>query len=296
MTNDAGRRGGRTTPERAAFVTWRGLPALSADDRLAAAALERHGVAVEAVSWDDPAVDWVGYSAVVVRSTWDYHRRPLEFQRWIERLEHSGAPLWNPPALLRWNLDKRYLGELAQLGIAVVPTRTVRRGSGATLAGTLDEAGWGEVVVKPAISASAHETWRSSPTRARSDARRFSALLESGDVLVQPYQPAIEEGEWSLCFFGGRFSHAVLKRPRPGEFRVQAELGGEVLVRRPSSRLVEEAANVVGRAPAPWLYARVDACDVGGALLLMELELIEPTLFFHADPDAPERFAEALRT
>ncbi len=297
MSNDAVSRGPHTTPggARIAFVTWHGLPGLSADDRLAAAAAASRNAGVEPAVWDDPGVDWSGYDAVVLRSTWDYHHRPAEFLQWIARLEAAGVRVWNPPALLRWNLDKRYLAELGGQGVAVVPTLTLRQDSGTSLPSTLASAGWDEAVVKPAVSASAHETWRTSRARAELDAARFAALVRAGDVLVQPYLPAIEQGEWSLCFIGGRYSHAVLKRPRPGDFRVQSELGGEVLVARPEPGLVGCAEEIVARLPAPWLYARVDACEVDGALVLMELELIEPTLFFHADPAAPARFAEALR-
>jgi glutathione synthase/RimK-type ligase-like ATP-grasp enzyme len=233
---------------------------------------------------------------VVVRSTWDYHHRPAEFLSWIRLVEGAGVALWNPAPVLRWNLDKRYLAELEQRGVRVVPTQILPRGSGRTLGGALEACGWDEVVVKPAISASAHETWRSSRAQAAADAARFSALLDRADVLVQPYQPAVERGEWSFCFFGGRYSHAVLKRPRPGDFRVQSELGGSVLVQHPGVEFLRQAEAVTRLIPGNWLYARVDACEVGGSLLLMELELIEPTLFFHADPAAPDRFAEALHT
>jgi glutathione synthase/RimK-type ligase-like ATP-grasp enzyme len=286
----------RNTPrgERIAFATWRGLPGLSTDDRRAAAAIVERGGLVEPAIWDDRAVDWSRYDAVVVRSTWDYHHRPGEFLDWIERLDSAGVTLWNPPSLLRWNVDKRYLAELRERGVRVVPTVTLSRGSGTSLAHALEAAGWEEAVVKPAVSASAHETWRTSRPRAATDDARLAALLRAGDVLVQPYLPAVEQGEWSLCFFRGRYSHAVLKRPRHGEFRVQSELGGEVLPAAPEPALVEQAASVVGLLPVPWLYARVDACVVDGTLVLMELELIEPTLFFHADPAAPARFAEAL--
>lgn len=292
-------RGPRTTPAlapaRIAFVTWRGLPDLSADDRLAAAALESRGAAVEPAVWDDPAADWLAYDAVVVRSTWDYHHRPVEFLRWIERVESAGARVWNPPSLLRWNLDKRYLAELGRRGVPVVPTHIVPQGSGRHLSAALAAAGWDDAVIKPAVSASAHETWRASRARAAADAERFAALVRAGDVLVQPYLDAIERGEWSLCFFGGRYSHAVLKRPRSGDFRVQSELGGEVVLADPDAAVVQRAEEIVALLPTPWLYARVDACALDGALVLMELELIEPTLFFHADPAAPVRFAEALR-
>jgi len=290
-------RESRNSPaaRRIAFATWRGLPGLSADDRLASAALVEQGLTVIPSVWDDPVVDWPSFDAVVVRSTWDYHHRPGEFLDWIARLERAGVRVWNPPSLLRWNLDKRYLAELERRGVPVVPTVTVPKGHGSSLADVLVEAGWDAAVVKPAVSASAHETWRTSRARAAADAERFAMLVTAGDVLVQPYLRAVEDGEWSLCFLGERYSHAVLKRPRRGDFRVQSELGGEVLVVPPGPAVVQRAEAIVALLPRPWLYARVDACQVDGTLVLMELELIEPTLFFRADPGAPDRFAEALR-
>ncbi|HET8622751.1 MAG TPA: hypothetical protein VFM14_04260 [Gemmatimonadales bacterium] len=285
-----------TTPDRLiAFVTWSGLPHLSTDDRLAAATLAARGMAVDAVVWDDPAVDWSRYGNTVVRSTWDYHLRPAEFLAWVDRVAAAGSRLWNPPSLLRWNLDKRYLAELGMRGVPVIPTVALPRGETSSLREVLDAAGWSEVVVKPAVSASAHQTWRSSTGQAAADAERFAGLLGAGDVLVQPFLREIEQGEWSLCFFGGRFSHAVLKRPHAGEFRVQSELGGEVVVADPERAALARAEEALALVASPWLYARVDGCMVGGDFVLMELELIEPTLFFHAHPAAPVRFAEALR-
>ncbi len=231
---------------------------------------------------------------MVIRSTWDYHHRAAEFLGWIARLEASGVRVWNPAPLVRWNLDKHYLVELENRGVPVVPTVTLMRGSPTALLDLLESAGWDQAVVKPAVSASAYETWRTSRASAAGDVGRFGALVAAGDVLLQPYVAAVEQGEWSLCFFGGRYSHAVLKRPRQGDFRVQLELGGEVLVAAPEPAVVAQAETIVALLPPPWLYARVDGCVVNGALVLMELELIEPTLFFHADPGAPTRFAEAL--
>jgi hypothetical protein len=294
--NHAQARAAGTTPEaRVAFVTWRGVPNLTRDDRLAADALASRGVEIRPAVWDDPAVVWSDFGVAVIRSTWDYHLRPGEFLDWIAWVEAAGVRIWNPPSLLRWNMDKRYLAELGGQGIPVIPTRSVARGDRTPLADVLGATGWNEVVVKPAVSASAHRTWRTSPARAASDADIYAELVRAGDVLIQPFLPEILDGEWSLCFIAGTLSHAVLKRPPPGEFRVQSELGGEVVVADPGAAARAGAEEILALVQAPWLYARVDGCLVQGDFVLMELELIEPTLFFYANPEAAERFAQALR-
>ncbi len=290
----APRRPAPPSGPRLAFATWRGLPELNADDCRAALALRSRGARVDPVVWDAPGVDWTAFDAVVVRSVWDYHLRPLEFLRWVDRVEEAGARLLNPPGVLRWNHHKSYLRDLAARGVATVPTAWLDHGSRPQLGGVLAERGWAEAVVKPAVSASAHETWRTSPAAAAADQDRLLALLLAGDVLVQPLVPEVQSpGEWSLVFFGGSFSHAMLKRPREGDFRVQEELGGRAEWTVPAPALVEQAAQALATAPAPCLYARVDGVERGGRLILMEMELIEPVLYFEADPAAASRFAES---
>ena len=244
--------------------------------------------------WDSPGGDGAGYDAVVVRSVWDYHLRPAEFLLWVDALERAGVLLLNPPAVIRWNHHKAYLRDLAGHGVATVPTVWLERGADADLGGVLADRGWEEAVVKPAISASAYETWVTSRSSARTDQGRFRALLFAGDALVQPVVPEVRSGgEWSLIFFGGAFSHVMLKRPREGDFRVQEELGGSAERREPPAALIEQARQALAAVPAPCLYARVDGVERDGGLVVMELELIEPVLYFGADPGAADRFAAA---
>lgn len=239
-------------------------------------------------------MDGARFDAVIVRSVWDYHLRPAEFLGWVETLERAGTLLLNPPSVLRWNHHKSYLRELAARGVATVPTVWLERRADANLAGLLAGHGWTEAVVKPAISASAHETWLTSPARGEADQARFRSLLRAGDALVQPVVPEVRStGEWSLIFLGGEWSHAMLKRPRDGDFRVQEELGGSAELRRPSAFLVEQARQALAAAPRPCLYARVDGVERDGRLVVMELELIEPVLYFGACPGAADRFAGA---
>jgi glutathione synthase/RimK-type ligase-like ATP-grasp enzyme len=275
-----------------AFVTARPWPELQPDDRLAAGALERRGASVEAAVWDDAGVDWGAYDAVVLRSCWDYHDAPVRFDAWLDQLAADDVRLWNPSATVRWNADKRYLAELAGRGLAVIPT--AYPGPGARLDRIVEERGWSDVVVKPRVSADGHRTHRLRGTAAAAHADA-AALVAAGEALVQPYVAAIEsDGEHSFVFIAGRYSHAVRKRPAGGEFRVQPRLGGTVEACAPPAEVVAQATAVAEALPCAWLYARIDGCLVDGVLLVMEVELIEPTLFFDQRPESADRFADAV--
>jgi hypothetical protein len=281
-------------------------------------------VAASARTWDDPSVPWAAFDAIVLRSTWDYHLRITAFRRWIGERRSAGAALWNPPDLLLWNTHKFYLRELEARGIPIIPTRFVAApsrgdsdapsratfdaasranpdsGSRAALHAPpdfgriLEEEGWSRAVVKPAVSGGA---WRTRLVD-RAGAIRLpesDPALGVDDVLVQEYRPEIESGgEWSLVYIGGAFSHAVRKRPASGDFRVQTELGGTYAAARADASLVRQADRVLAAVDSPWLYARVDGVEADGRLLLMELEVVEPSLFLDAAPDAVRRFAAAI--
>ena len=278
-----------------AFATSAKVPDLTDDDRLLVSALAARGVASEPAIWNDDALDWERYSAVVIRSTWDYHLHLDEFLAWLDRLESLDVRVVNAPSLVRWNAEKVYLRDLADRGIAIVPTRWVERGERSSLEEILRETRWTDVVVKPSVSASAHQTWRMRADEVGARDEEFSSMVESGRVLVQPFLPAIQtEGEWSLLFFGGEYSHAVLKRPRHDDFRVQQAHGGTADTKEPSRHVIDQARRVLDAAGQPSHYARVDGCVVNRRFVLMELELIEPDLFLRAHPAAPARLAAAL--
>ena len=281
-----------------ALVTYEARPELTDDDRLLADALSVRGAIVHAVPWSDRAARWDDYDAVVVRSTWDYFLRADEFHRWLARLERERARVFNDVRTLRWNADKTYLRDLAESGIPIIPTRWLQRGSTSSLGELRRATGWSELVVKPTVSGGAHRTWRASPAAEMDDDSLLTTMIDDGPVMVQPLVDAVErEGEWSLLFFDGRYSHAVLKRPRNGDFRVQREHGGSLEPAEPAAGVIAAALRVleaVSLAGVPPLYARVDGCIVEGELLLMELELLEPELFLRCSPTAAERLAEAL--
>lgn len=285
-------------PRRVALVTYDARPEVTDDDRLLADALVARGVAVDAVPWSDPAARWGAFDAVVVRSCWDYFHRADEFHAWLDRLETEGARVHNDVRVLRWNAEKTYLRDLEARGIAVIPTRWLDAGSAATLRELRRDTGWAELVVKPTVSGGAHRTWRSAPDAEPMHDAQLAEMTGAGAVMVQPLVREIErEGEWSLVFFGGTYSHAVLKRPGSGDFRVQREHGGTLEPATPAAAVIAAAERAIAAMPfgpeAP-LYARVDGCIVNEQLLLMELEVLEPELFLRVAPESANRLADAL--
>lgn len=280
---------------RIAFATHAALKDLTPSDRIAADELSRRGVTVTPMVWSAPA-DWRDFDAVVIRSTWDYYTHPAEFLAWLQGLEDQQVPVWNPVDLASWNLHKGYLRELERAGVAVVPTEWV---SDPAQPGSLEQLvrsrGWADVVVKPAVSASANRTWRTHGPVTESDEQQFRELAAAGEVMVQPFIEALaRDGELSFVFLGGEFSHAVLKRAAAGEFRVQSRYGGTVTRVDAPAEWVTQARSILEAVPGPWLYARVDGCILDGRFVLVELEMLEPDLFLNYEPEAPARFAEAL--
>jgi hypothetical protein len=280
-----------------ALVTYRDLPHLTSEDQLVCSFLQTLGVQTHAVVWDAPDVAWDTYQAVVVRSCWDYHVHPSRFITWLRHLERLQIPLWNPAPILQWNLHKTYLRDLQTQGVAIPPTCWLTRGCTAELATIFADHGWKEAVIKPAISATAYNTWRTTREQGRQNQSRFAALLQDSDLLVQQFMdPVVTYGEWSFVFFQKQYSHGVLKKAKPGDFRVQDDFGGTVEVVSPGMALIEQAQQIINCIKGPLLFARVDGIERDGQLVLMELELIEPFLFLTSNPHAVERFARAILT
>ncbi len=281
-----------------ALVTYDARTEVTDDDRLFADALSARGAMVHAVPWSDPAAQWSSFDAVVVRSPWDYFLRAHEFHQWLDRLERERIPVHNDVRILRWNADKSYLRDVGARGVPVIPTRWLAAGAAASLAELRRARGWSELVVKPTVSGGAHRTWRAAPSAESEDEVRLVEMVAEGAVMVQPLIAEIErEGEWSLVFFAGRYSHAVLKRPGTGDFRVQREHGGTLEAAEPAASVIAAAARTIGAIPfgeGPPLYARVDGCIVDGELLLMELEVLEPELFLRCAAESADRLADAL--
>jgi glutathione synthase/RimK-type ligase-like ATP-grasp enzyme len=277
---------------RLALATAAHLPGVQPDDAHLAASLQQLGVEPVACTWSEPALDWSGFDAVLIRTTWDYFKRYPEFVRWLDALP---VPTINPAPLLRWNSDKRYLLELQAQGVDIFDSRVV---AGRDLASALEPDAGRDVVVKPTVSGGAWHTVRGIAGDA-AFADVLAGLPRGLDYLVQPFVPEVADGgEWSLLFFDDAYSHAVIKRPAHGDYRVQGDFGGTAEAAEPDASILaaaRRALDAVARLGHPdHAYVRVDGVQVGGRFLVMELEMIEPGLHLGHRPDVAERFARNL--
>lgn len=252
-------------------------------------ALRKHGAIVHAVPWTDPD-DLSEYDLVLPLVAWGYHQDYGPWLRLLNRFDAERLPVVNPPSLLWWNSDKTYLTHLAAKGVPTVPTIEVEKLDPADLVAAAQQFATTELVIKPPVSASAagaHRLRVGESIPANALGRR---------MMIQPFVSTIAtEGEYALMLFNGNYSHAVVKRPKPGDFRVQEHLGGMTLPAAPPPGATALAQLALAAAPAPAIYARVDiVADAEGALRIMELELIEPSLFLEHAPDRGDAFARAI--
>lgn len=260
-------------------------------------ALALANVTAVATPWTDHVDDARGLAShplVLPLVAWGYH---LDHVRWLRACgtwQAAGIALANPADVLGWNSDKRYLATLATRGVPIPPTRWTPRVTATEIEAAFADTGAGELIVKPTVSGGAWKTWRVGRGEALDD---VLADAPPGEAMIQPYLETIEtEGETSLLFFAGEFSHAVNKRPVPGEFRIQVQYGGRYAAVPPPAGALDLARQVLAAIDVPLLYARIDAVpDVDGRWLLMEAELIEPDFYLGADPLRGAAFARAVR-
>jgi hypothetical protein len=274
-----------------ALATCAELPEPDTDMAPLLAALRSSGLSAEALPWDAPDADFASAHVTLLRSTWNYPEHTQRFLAWVDRVAGS-ATLRNPAHVVRWNAHKGYLLDLAARGVPVTPTCLVHRGDRQPLADVMGAHGWREVVVKPAVSAASRDTLRVGPSALERGEAHLRALAAREDVLVQPFLSSVEgHGERAIVWIDGAPTHAVRKSPR---FSGDVEsVSAAVAIADDEAALAQRA---VAAAPGPLLYARIDvARDDDGHPVVMELELIEPSLFFPQSPGALERYTAAVR-
>lgn len=265
------------------------------EDRLLTEALNSLGFSVHRTNWDDPEMDWSTTRFAVFRTTWDYFERFAEFQLWMESAQQM-TEFVNPFETILWNLDKHYLQDLDQKGIAIPPTIFIEPGDNRSLKEIALTSGWNECIVKPSVSGAARHTYRFLPNHTEHLESIFSDLIRSESMLLQPYLDSItEKGEVSLVLFGGKYSHAVLKKAKPGDFRVQDDFGGTLHPFEPSEEMITLAEEAVQSVEPTPVYARADLVwNLNETVCISELELIEPELWMRRLPESAVAFANHL--
>jgi glutathione synthase/RimK-type ligase-like ATP-grasp enzyme len=256
-----------------ALATSAALPHLTDDDQTLINPLAALGIRAQPAVWTDRESDWPAQDGVILRSCWDYHLKLDEFLKWISSLEAAGVRVWNHPQTLRWNSNKTYVRDLENKGIPIIPTFWPE--SEVSLKNKLLELGWQAAVVKPRVSATAYRTCLTSSENFGEGQSLLNDLIAGPGAMVQQFMESIRsQGEWSLICFAGRFSHAVIKTPKPGDFRVQHDFGGREHPADPPRFILEAASRAAAAVGPTPLYARVDGVEHDGRFLLMELELI----------------------
>lgn len=268
-------------------------------DQLIEAPLAEFGWQTHWISWRAKDVDWDRFDVVLIRTPWDYQDDADKFMSVLEQIEQSTARLVNSLDVVRWNIHKGYLKSLADKGVPIVPSAFRVDFDSTQVTAAFEQWQCEEVVVKPCISANADDTFRLTPVKLEQQLSELSSCFKSRDHLIQPFlKHVIEEGEYSLFYFFGQYSHAILKTPKQGDFRVQEEHGGSLKLIEP-----EVALSQVGEATMAAItdcvqsdeqlaYARLDFVRFNEGFVLMEAELIEPSLYFNMDEDSPVLFAE----
>lgn len=278
-----------------ALLTMDNLDKFECYDSLISQPLKELGWKTCNISWRNKQVDWNDFDAVIIRSPWDYQDHCDEFLLTLEKIEKSNALLANCMELVNWNINKNYLRQLEKNGVTIIPTLWHNQYSEVRLSDAFEFFKTDQLIIKPCVSANADDTYRLKRQDQSIDHLGLGKLFKNRDFMLQPFmRSVIEEGEYSLFFFNHVYSHSIVKTPKKNDFRVQEEHGGHLKLIEPSEKLVTTASQTLDHFPHKTLYARLDFVRSADSFLLMEAELIEPSLYFNMDADSPARFARAF--
>ena len=262
---------------KVALLTCDDLSGYITDDEILVEAFRKKfpRTVLEEVSWSAP-VDWSQYTCAVVRTTWDYTKRHKDFLEVMKKIDQSGCLLLNPFSILKWNSEKTYLKDLEREDIPVIKSLFLKEESGESLKEKIISWPQDKVVLKPVVGASADQI---RVLTKKDFFTELSSLTLKKDWFVQPFMNEVNQGELSFIFFGNQLSHTVIKKPKPGDFRVHEEHGGSTEIYNPNEEEMKFAKEVVDSLSEELLYARVDALQTEEGLHLIELELVEPSLY-----------------
>jgi glutathione synthase/RimK-type ligase-like ATP-grasp enzyme len=280
---------------RCAFLTTRNLEEFFIYDDLVKPHLAALGWQVDDVSWHNKDIDFSQYDVVIVRSTWDYQAFAESFMQTLTHIDSTKTRLENPLALMQWNVSKGYLKDLEAKGVAILPTIWLDVFDSKQVQAAFGHFGVSEIIIKPLVSANADFTYRLTEEDFLFQQQNIKSELKNRQIMLQAFEKTIlDVGEYSLFYFDGEYSHSINKLPASGDFRVQEEHGGQLQSIEPTDAMRALAQRTLNALPENALYARVDMLDTATGLAIIEVELIEPSLYFNMDEESPKRFAQAI--
>jgi glutathione synthase/RimK-type ligase-like ATP-grasp enzyme len=280
--------------QKIGLLTCSNIPDLIPSDQKMIPMLRKAGFDADAVIWNDVKIDWPSFSALVFRNTWDYYELSDDFILWLDEIERMGIPTFNPLPVIKKNLHKFYLKDFEQNGINIIPSVFIPKGELHKMVAEIPST-WNRLIIKPAISAGSYLTVLFDYSEMGKILTDYQAISQNNDLIIQPFISQVqEEGEISLVFFDKKYSHSVIKKPKHGDFRIQSQFGGTYQPYFPSSSLLKSASDIVHLIPDELLYARVDGILVHDQFHLMELELIEPDLYFDYAMESKQAFVDVL--
>lgn len=277
-----------------ALLTCKELPNLTKSDQLLIPELAKYNHHATAEIWDDDQINWNDFDLLIFRNTWDYFEKQTQFDIWLQQIEKSKIKTLNALSIINQNKHKFYLRDLQQQGITIIPTIFIPKTNQLQL-DQLVPKHWTKAVIKPAYSAGSFLTQVFDIQNINIINQEYQPIAAQKDLLLQEFMPQIQsEGETSFVFFDKQFSHAVNKKPVEGDFRIQSQFGGKYSLVAPSKKLIEKAQNIVNTFKDKLLYARVDGIIINDELFLMEVECLEPDLYFDLKPGATQAFVAAI--
>lgn len=276
------------------ILTCASIPLLNKNDQVLIPKLKKKGIDVDVLVWDNQAIDWSQYNFLLFRNTWDYYEKQLEFDTWLKKIENLGVKTLNSIEVINANKHKFYLRDLEKRGVKIIPTIFLEK----TICLDLDKLvprQWEQTIIKPAFSGGSYQTNLFDFAEIHKVNSEYQSIAAEKELLLQPFIPEIKTlGETSFVFFNKKFSHAVNKKPVNNDFRIQQQFGGIYSLIKPKDFVISQAKKIVDSFTENFLYARVDGIVIDDELHLMEVELIEPDLYFQLQPSAIDVFVDEI--
>lgn len=280
------------------FINWEthNLDELFEEDNLLIRGFEEQGFEASSVVWNSPGIDWNKFDIAIIRSTWDYLDERESFLNVLSQINASSCRLYNSLEAVRWNIDKHYLFDLERLGAPVIPAYLASNYKPEELYNIFAGKNWQTVILKPTIGLGASYTYQIPLNELVTTLEMLRTSRPGSEYLIQPFiESVVTEGEWSFIYFNKKLSHVLLKKPAPGDYRVQGIYGGSIETAEPEQDDLLQAEAVINMLPFDILFARLDFVRVDGKLSVIEAEMIEPVLSFNLVPESIARLVNAVK-